>query len=85
MKVTATIDWTPEEARVFFGLPDVKPMQAAVMQKLEQQVVDAASALAPESILKTWFTLLPQASDQFQKTLLNVMTLASGGAPQGKT
>ena len=34
MKVTIEIDCTPDEARVFMGLPDVKPMQAAVMASL---------------------------------------------------
>jgi len=27
MKITMNIDCTPDEARAFFGLPDVKPMQ----------------------------------------------------------
>ena len=34
MKVTVEIDCTPDEARQFMGLPDVKPLQAAVMAKL---------------------------------------------------
>ena len=35
MKVTVDIDCTPEEARTFFGLPDVKPMQKAMMNLCE--------------------------------------------------
>jgi hypothetical protein len=31
MKVTVEIDCTPAEARQFFGLPNVEPMQAAMM------------------------------------------------------
>ena len=27
MKITMNVDCTPEEARAFLGLPDVKPMQ----------------------------------------------------------
>ena len=38
MKVNIEIDCTPLEARQFFGLPDVGPMQVAVMDKLQQQV-----------------------------------------------
>jgi hypothetical protein len=30
MKVHIDIDCTPEEARTFFGLPDLQPMQEAV-------------------------------------------------------
>ena len=35
MKVNIEIDCTPVEARQFFGLPNVEPIQAAVMQQLE--------------------------------------------------
>jgi len=34
MKVTIDIDCTPAEARAFFGLPDVQPLQTAVMDRL---------------------------------------------------
>ena len=39
MKVNVEIDCTPLEARQFFGLPDVQPMQTAVMEKLQQQMM----------------------------------------------
>ena len=39
MKVNIEIDCTPLEARQFFGLPDVQPMQTAVMEKLQQQMM----------------------------------------------
>ena len=35
MKVKFDIECTPQEARAFFGLPDVEPMQAAMMKELE--------------------------------------------------
>ena len=38
MKVNIEIECTPLEARQFFGLPNVEPMQAAVMQQLEQRM-----------------------------------------------
>jgi len=39
MKVKVEIDCTPLEARQFIGLPDVVPMQTAVMDKLQQQMM----------------------------------------------
>ena len=33
LKITIDIDCTPDEARQFMGLPDVKPLQAAVLTK----------------------------------------------------
>ena len=38
MKVTVEVDCTPEEARRFLGLPDVVPIQQAIMEKLEQRM-----------------------------------------------
>jgi len=35
MKITVDIDCTPEEARTFLGLPDVQPLQQAMMKELE--------------------------------------------------
>ena len=66
MKVTVEIDCTPEEARAFLGLPDVRPMQAAVMASLEKQAVASVGSFAPEAMLKLWFTTLPQMSNQMQ-------------------
>ena len=37
MKVNIEIECTPVEARQFFELPNLEPMQAAVMQQLEQR------------------------------------------------
>ena len=39
MKVNVEIDCTPLEARQLIGLPDVAPMQIAVMDKLQQQMM----------------------------------------------
>ena len=74
MKVTIEIDCTPEEARAFMGLPDVKPMQAAVMASLEQQAVRAVDSFAPDAMLKLWFTTLPQMSSQMQDMFTRLMT-----------
>jgi Family of unknown function (DUF6489) len=77
MKVTVEIDCTPDEARAFLGLPDVKPMQAAVMSHLEQQMVRAADSFAPDAILRMWFTAMPQVSSQMQEMFGRMM--GSGG------
>ena len=74
MKVTVEIDCTPEEARTFMGLPDVKPMQAAVMASLEQQALRATESFSPESVLKLWFTTLPQMSAHMQEVFTRIMS-----------
>ena len=77
MKVTVEIECTPEEARSFMGLPDVKPMQAAVMASMEQQAVRASQSFSPEAVLKLWFTAVPQVSAQMQDMLARII---SGGS-----
>ena len=78
MKITVEVDCTPDEARAFMGLPDVKPMQAAVMASLEEQAVRATQSFSPESMLKLWFTTVPQLSAQMQE-MFNRIMLSSGG------
>ena len=57
MKVTFDIDCTPEEARKFLGLPDVAPMQEAMMKELEERMRDNLNNLDPETFMKTWLPM----------------------------
>lgn len=63
MKVNIEIECTPDEARQFMGLPDVKPMQAALMAKMEAQMTEAADRFSPDALLRSWMSLLPQTAD----------------------
>lgn len=58
MKVTIDIDCTPLEARQFFGLPDVQPMQEAVMQAMEQRLLKEMENYSPEKLFETWMPLV---------------------------
>ena len=40
MKVKIDIDCTPQEARTFFGLPRLEPMQDAVLGKIQERLTD---------------------------------------------
>ena len=66
MNVNFEIDFTPLEARQFFGLPDITPMQAAVMDKLQQQMMSNIEKISPESLMQTWFTFDPKIAERFQ-------------------
>ena len=37
MKVKIDIDCTPEEARTFFGLPDLGPLQQAMLKAMQEK------------------------------------------------
>lgn len=84
MKITVNIDCTPEEARAFLGLPDVKPMQDALMKQLEDRMSANINAMDPENLMKTWLPLGLQNLEQVQKFMWNQMTSAMGGNAGGK-
>ncbi len=77
MKVTIDIDCTPEEARAFLGLPDVAPMQAAMMAEIEKQMKANLQAMDPETLFRTWLPATIQNWEQLQKLFWSQM--AGGG------
>ena len=83
MKVNVEIDCTPEEARRFLGLPDLRPMQDAVMAKLQQQMVDGVTMLSPETLLKTWMPLAPQTPEQMRDAMSAMFRMFTPGGGTG--
>lgn len=81
MKVNIEIDCTPLEARQFFGLPDVVPMQTAVMDKLQQQMMSNIEKISPESLIQSWFSFDPKLAERFQELFVTMARL--GGALAG--
>jgi hypothetical protein len=75
MKVNVEIDCTPLEARQFFGLPDVSPMQTAVMEKMQQQVMANIEKVSPESLIQSWFTFDPKIAERFQEMFVTMAGL----------
>ncbi len=83
MKITINIDCTPEEARAFLGLPDVAPMQAAVMEELGKRMSAGLETMDPETLVKTWMPLGLQGLEQAQKKFWSQMSAGAGGAKKG--
>jgi len=83
MKVNVEIDCTPLEARQFIGLPDVSPMQVAVMEKLQQQMMANIETVTPEALMKTWFTFDPKLAERFQDMFVTMAGLG-GSRPSDK-
>jgi hypothetical protein len=67
MKVTVNIDCTPEEARSFFGLPDLKPMQDRILAEIEQRLRSGLGAMDPTEIFRTWLPASMQGVEQMQQ------------------
>jgi hypothetical protein len=74
MKVNIEIDCTPEEARAFFGLPDVAPMQARILQEVEERALAAMRAMEPDALIETWFPTTMKGLENFQKMFWSAMS-----------
>jgi hypothetical protein len=70
MRFTVNIDCTPEEARDFFGLPDVKAMQDAMIAQMQQQMQTGLQVFDSNPILQPWIKLQMDNLQQFQKLFL---------------
>jgi hypothetical protein len=80
MKITIDVDCTPEEARAFLGLPDVAPMQAALMAEVEKRMMEGLRASDPESLMKTWLPAGIQGWEALQKMFWSQMAATGRGA-----
>jgi len=82
MKISIEIDCTPEEARSFLGLPDVAPMQEALMEELQKRMIKALGSMDPEALFKNWLPASFQGWEQLQKSFWDQM--ASAAARDGR-
>jgi hypothetical protein len=85
MKVTIEVDCTPDEARQFIGLPDLKPMQAAIMTRMEAEMMQAVERFSPDAMLRSWMSLMPQTPEQFTEVVGRFFRTASDGAKTGSS
>jgi hypothetical protein len=54
MKITVDVDCTPEEARRFFGLPDLTPVHDAYLDKMKSAITDGPTPEAFADMMKSW-------------------------------
>ena len=83
MKVNVEVSCSPEEARAFFGLPDIKPMQDRIMGEIEERLKSSLSSMNPETVFKTWLPASMQGVEQMQQMQQHfwsqLATIATGG------
>ncbi|AWN44317.1 DUF6489 family protein [Methylobacterium durans] len=79
MKVKVEIDCTPEEARTFFGLPDVQPLQAKILAEMERRMLAEMDRFSPEALLRSWMALAPQGPEQMQDAFSRLFQQSFGG------
>ena len=81
MKLTIDIDCTPQEARDFLGLPDVRDMQARLLRDLEDRLKAGITAVEPDALMKQWLPLTLEGMEQLQRAFWSGL---SGGTPGGR-
>jgi Family of unknown function (DUF6489) len=87
MKIKIDIDCTPQEARAFFGLPDLEPIQDAVLAKMQERLLGHLDAHDPEALMKLWFPGGLQGLGQMQERLWRQFmgSLAPDSSGRGKS
>ena len=83
MHIKIDIECSPDEARALLGLPDLKPMQAAVMGEIETQMVEAARRFSPDAMLKSWISLVPQSPELMQQIFKGLFSGGLSGSGAG--
>lgn len=88
MKVNFDIECTPEEARLFLGLPNVAAMQERIMKEMEEKIHENFNALDPETLIKTWMPMTMQGWNDMQKMfweqMMNARSDTTAPVPEKK-
>ena len=74
MKISINIDCTPEEARRYMGLPDVAPMQEAMLKEMQERMMANISSMQPAEMMKTWLPMGLESWVEIQKQIWAKMT-----------
>ena len=79
MKITMNVDCTPEEARAFLGLPDVRPIQDQLMREVQERMAANIRAMEPEAMLRTWLPATLKGFEQIEEMFISQMTRTKRG------
>ncbi|VFN06505.1 MAG: hypothetical protein BECKG1743D_GA0114223_110752 [Candidatus Kentron sp. G] len=74
MKITIDVDVTPRELRSFFGLPDVKPLQDEMLERIQDKMRAGVEGFDVLSLMKPILPPHMQSLDVMQKTFWKVLS-----------
>jgi hypothetical protein len=77
MKVTVEVECSPQEARAFFGLPDVSGLNEHLVDEMQKRVDSNLNMLQPEELMRNWMNFGGQAQEHFMRLLQQAA--ATGG------
>lgn len=85
MKVTLNIEVTPQEARSFFGMPNVEPMNDMIMAEMMKRAKNSMDTLAdPERLVAAWVNMGGKGIEGLQAVMGAAMSGAMGGGSKKK-
>lgn len=67
MKINISIDAAADEMREFLGLPDIKPLQDEMLQKIRDNMEKGAAGFDPLTMMKPLFPAQMQSMEMLQK------------------
>jgi len=67
MKFNIEIDCTPEEAREFFGLPNVEKFNDMMMAQVQEQFASQMKNMDADTLMKTWMPAGQKVMESFQE------------------
>ena len=80
MKLSFEVDCTPAEARQFLGLPEVQPLQEALLKEVQEWLSANIKAMDPKTMVDTWLPATLKGFEQLQQAFLSRL----GGAAAKK-
>lgn len=78
MKITIDIDCTPQEARAFFGWPDLEPLHQAATRELLQEMTTTLASMEPEALPKAWLSSGLQGVERMQSLWAELAAAGKG-------
>ncbi|MEO1093129.1 MAG: DUF6489 family protein [Pseudomonadota bacterium] len=82
MKITIEVDCTPEEARAFLGLPEVRALQERLLTEMENRMAEYLRQTDPQTLVEQWMPFGVKGVEQWQQMWAQMLTTASGLAPR---
>lgn len=74
MKISMNIDLTPQEARAFFGLPDVEPINERLVAEVLKRTEANMELLDPTEMMRAWTSMGGAWADQFFEVMRSAAT-----------
>lgn len=82
MKISVDVDCTPEEARAFLGLPDLRPMQDALVAQLQERLSAGLQAMDGEALMRAWMPQGVPGMEQLTKVMMAHFDTVLGREPR---